>query len=181
MRWSPVIPVFAVTIAAGCAQIIGTGWTPVGGDGGGGSGGAASSSATASSSSESAASSAASGGCADPTTCPGMDAVCAFRTCVVGVCGGAVAPAHTPCAEGGGTVCNGAGSCVACVSDQDCSGDHAHCSPAGCTSCNDGVQNGDESDVDCGGACQKCSLGQRCVMKKDCGPHLDCENGICTD
>jgi hypothetical protein len=193
MRWSPIVPLLATVIAGGCAQLIGTGWTPAGGDGGGGgSGGATSASATtastATSGSASASSSAAStassssgsGGCLDPTTCPGTDGVCAFRTCVLGVCGSAVAPAHTPCAEAGGVVCNGAGTCVACVSDQDCSGEHPHCTASGCISCSDGVQNGNESDVDCGGECQKCSVGQRCVTKMDCAAHLDCENGTCS-
>jgi hypothetical protein len=100
---------------------------------------------------------------------------------VDGVCGNAVAPVHTPCAEAGGVVCNGAGTCVGCVSDADCHGKHARCIAAICQSCDDGVQNGNETDVDCGGECEKCSLGQRCVQNMDCAPKMTCENGSCTD
>lgn len=36
-------------------------------------------------------------------------------------------------------------------------------------SCTDRVENGDESDVDCGGGdCPRCLLGQRCVVPSDC-------------
>jgi hypothetical protein len=35
-------------------------------------------------------------------------------------------------------------------------------------SCSDGVQNGDETDVDCGGGCPRCWLGQRCAETSDC-------------
>ncbi len=40
--------------------------------------------------------------------------------------------------------------------------------------CNDSIQNGDESDVDCGGSCRGCSGGGSC----DSGS--DCLTGICT-
>jgi hypothetical protein len=40
--------------------------------------------------------------------------------------------------------------------------------------CSDGVQNGGESDVDCGGPCPaKCKTG------KGCKKHVECESGIC--
>ena len=41
--------------------------------------------------------------------------------------------------------------------------------------CNDFVQNGDETDVDCGGSCpDRCVAGQRCAIPGDC------ESGVCT-
>jgi len=39
--------------------------------------------------------------------------------------------------------------------------------------CDDGVQNGDETDVDCGGSCDPCAVGATCD-----GPE-DCATGIC--
>lgn len=40
--------------------------------------------------------------------------------------------------------------------------------------CQDGLQNGSETDIDCGGAdCPKCELG------KFCGTGIDCETGSC--
>ena len=34
--------------------------------------------------------------------------------------------------------------------------------------CGDGVQNGNETDVDCGGACEKCNTGRTCKTGADC-------------
>jgi len=42
------------------------------------------------------------------------------------------------------------------------------------TSCNDGVTNGNESDVDCGGAC-----GATCANDKTCHGNGDCASGHC--
>jgi hypothetical protein len=47
--------------------------------------------------------------------------------------------------------------------------------------CADGIRNGDESDVDCGGSCQPCSLGGRCNQTSDCtvtSGHY-CSGGSC--
>jgi len=42
--------------------------------------------------------------------------------------------------------------------------------------CNNGVQDGDETDVDCGGTCEAdCGNGQ------GCGSAQDCASGVCTD
>jgi hypothetical protein len=35
-------------------------------------------------------------------------------------------------------------------------------------SCSDGIQNGDETDVDCGGSCGACAADARCVEDRDC-------------
>lgn len=55
------------------------------------------------------------------------------------------------------------------------------CDPDGvCVShCSDGWQNGDESDVDCGGSCDaKCDVGQHCNGNFDCASDF-CVNLIC--
>lgn len=45
--------------------------------------------------------------------------------------------------------------------------------------CNDGVQNGNEGDVDCGGDCDaKCAAGQTCWVNADCASGI-CGYGIC--
>jgi hypothetical protein len=56
--------------------------------------------------------------------------------------------------------------------------------PAACISalnnCNDGVQNGTESDVDCGGGtCMPCSNGRTCNVGSDCDAGM-CSNGHCS-
>lgn len=45
--------------------------------------------------------------------------------------------------------------------------------------CSDGVKNGSESDVDCGGpTCARCALGQRCSSAADCSTSR-CDNNVC--
>lgn len=45
--------------------------------------------------------------------------------------------------------------------------------------CNDGLQNQDESDVDCGGAsCNACDLGETCTTGSDCASTA-CSGGLC--
>lgn len=41
--------------------------------------------------------------------------------------------------------------------------------------CTDQVRNGDETDVDCGGSCRPCELGDSCSLP------ADCEDGTCSD
>ena len=45
--------------------------------------------------------------------------------------------------------------------------------------CSDGVQNEDETDVDCGSACSSCALGQGCLLDNDCSSR-SCSSGICS-
>jgi hypothetical protein len=50
-----------------------------------------------------------------------------------------------------------------------------------CPSCGDGIQSGDESDVDCGGsACDPCADGKECKGANDCGSGVcDATSGSC--
>jgi len=41
------------------------------------------------------------------------------------------------------------------------------------SSCFDGIKNGDESDIDCGGSCRNCGDG------KDCNSNTDCTSQLC--
>ena len=43
--------------------------------------------------------------------------------------------------------------------------------------CTDGIQNEDESDVDCGGSCSGCVLGKSCLTWSDCLSGLYCDLG----
>ncbi len=47
-------------------------------------------------------------------------------------------------------------------------------------SCTDGVRNGGERDVDCGGTCPRCALGRACVGDSDCAAGA-CLGGLCLD
>ena len=48
-------------------------------------------------------------------------------------------------------------------------------------SCSDGVHNGDESDVDCGGSCGTCADGRACRSNDDCASGTCSSIGRCGD
>lgn len=51
---------------------------------------------------------------------------------------------------------------------EDAGGADSGAPDAGASSCDDGEQNGDETDVDCGGSCDECNNGAACVSAEDC-------------
>ncbi|MEP7126289.1 MAG: SUMF1/EgtB/PvdO family nonheme iron enzyme [Byssovorax sp.] len=71
-----------------------------------------------------------------------------------------------------GLACNVAGDCK----NKVCNAGTGKCDPPKCT---DKLQNGNESDIDCGGPfCTACSAGQKCVSGPDCLSTL-CTGNIC--
>ncbi len=112
------------------------------------------------------------GGCS-PLCDPGLCLVCDGegncvtvctdgQTCVNGTC---VDTCDPPCNPGKCEVCQ-QGKCVSIC------GTGERCENGTCTggTCNDGVKNGDETDVDCGGPdCPPCGLGKHCLDEDDCG------------
>lgn len=85
-----------------------------------------------------------------------------------------------------GTTCNGPGDCDSGV----CSKTSAACDSGVCPtssvcaapSCSDGVKNGLETYVDCGGGCKGCAQGQPCNLRTDCDltlPNTDCIGKVC--
>ncbi|MFO8016836.1 MAG: thrombospondin type 3 repeat-containing protein [Candidatus Woesearchaeota archaeon] len=46
--------------------------------------------------------------------------------------------------------------------------------------CNNGVRDGEETDVDCGGSCKGCGLNQSCGVNADCESNF-CMNGTCAE
>jgi hypothetical protein len=83
----------------------------------------------------------------------------------------------------------GGGACPPCDIDyrchvaSDCISDY--CTPAGWCElppllCKDGIKDGDESDVDCGGpTCERCAEGKACRVGSDCRSS-DCVSRVCT-
>ena len=47
-------------------------------------------------------------------------------------------------------------------------------------SCSNGVKDGTETDVDCGGICDQCAVGDECEIDLDCDSRY-CDNGICQE
>ena len=45
--------------------------------------------------------------------------------------------------------------------------------------CANGIKDGDETDIDCGGRCDKCRVNRQCIVDADCFT-ANCRNGKCT-
>jgi hypothetical protein len=108
-------------------------------------------------------------GCLKGSDCKSLSCAmmkCAPATCTDGIqnqdetdvdCGGKICK---PCADG--RMCKIPTDCV----DKVCTGNPPTCAAPTCT---DGVQNGQETDIDCGGPmCQACGIGQKCGIATDC-------------
>jgi hypothetical protein len=99
--------------------------------------------------------------CLMASDCPAQTTSCKVDVCKVAThtCGTTNRALGTACKDDGGTVCDGAGACVS-------------------THCTDGVQDADETDVDCGGSC-----GAKCSdtgPQQKCKINSDCVNGNCS-
>ncbi|MEM3154655.1 MAG: thrombospondin type 3 repeat-containing protein [Candidatus Woesearchaeota archaeon] len=81
-----------------------------------------------------------------------------------------------------GGECDGCPEGTVCTSNEDCATNYCDgtCKVA---SCEDGAQNGLESDVDCGGQiCKKCQNDKGCIRHTDCDSgYCDLLKSICTD
>jgi hypothetical protein len=125
--------------------------------------------------------------CADGKRCL-VDRDCLSGVCVAGVC--AVATCGDGIRNGGetGVDCGGPTTCRRCLPGEGCTS-AMDCENANCdlgmmrcavttASCGDGILNGSETDVDCGGACPACPDGAHCRLDADCASGL-CGAGIC--
>jgi hypothetical protein len=117
--------------------------------------------------------------CTSVQDCPNVT-TCTTMKCIDGSCIPGFVPVGIQCNDNG--VCDGAGTCVGCVTDSDCKGASPTCENSECISCNDGIKNGSESSVDCGGSrCGECGLGGSCSSNNDCSEDDDCVDGLCCD
>lgn len=118
----------------------------------------------------------------DDTDVPTYD--CYMTTCSGGMEVKTPSAQGTKCTMGGGKSCDGKGNCIECNTDADCGQMGIFCDLKShtCFSCTDGVQNGDESDVNCGGdRCPACTQSKKCNGIQDCASALFCADGICCD
>ena len=116
-------------------------------------------------------------GCKMDSDCPGVGD-CQQQHCDTGMmkCSPTNKASGTPCSSNGGKVCDDQGACVHCVQDGDCNGPPEICVSKTCmSSCGDGKKDGNETDVDCGGACPRCADG------KTCNDDADCVSQVCTN
>ncbi len=125
--------------------------------------------------------------CQDGKAC-GADSDCAEKICAAGVCAppsatdGMQNGTETDVDCGGGAPTN-APRCaddLACKVGDDCVS--RVCAPAGTcapATSSDGVKNGTETDVDCGGgAAPRCAEGKACSAGDDCDSRF-CTDGVC--
>ncbi len=114
------------------------------------------------------------GGCGTP--CP-VVANAAVSSCVQGACALACNTGFAQCS----------GSCVDVSRDPaNCGACGARCSSGLCVAgtcavigCADGIQDGQETDVDCGGpSCSQCGNGRHCGVGADCQSGV-CSGGVC--
>ncbi len=127
--------------------------------------------------------------------CPSCDigGMCmAGSDCVSGVCDGMGTCAGPTCNDGvhngnetdvdcGGPVCGACGVGQGCVVGSDCDSNTCNVGLGVCLSaeCTDGIFNGQETDVDCGGpVCAACVPGDGCMVATDCDS-LVCSAGVC--
>ena len=112
------------------------------------------------------------------------------RDCASGVCTGSVcqAPSHTDGVKNGdetgkdcggptiGKTCNDGEGCVVGQAARDCTSKVCTGSVCQAPTFTDGVKNGTETDVDCGGA----AAGTRCLAGKVCVADSDCNTRGCS-
>ena len=68
------------------------------------------------------------------------------------------------------------GKCKPKPNGATCAG--GSCLGGRCVTCNDGLKNGSETDVDCGGSCKRCGNGRSCLVANDCASGT-CTGGVC--
>jgi hypothetical protein len=78
-------------------------------------------------------------------------------------------PTSTPGCLGTGQMCANGSQCCSL----NCSA--GQCQP----SCSNGIQDGSETDIDCGGTCPACGLGQGCASDSNCVATTVCAAGQC--
>ncbi|RLB48583.1 MAG: hypothetical protein DRJ42_22885 [Deltaproteobacteria bacterium] len=123
------------------------------------------------------------GGLCDPCLDGEMCSVgtdCEGGTCEAGLCVSCmdgVLNQDESDADCGGTICAPCGTGRVCAAATDCASNICDAPTSTCNApgCGDGVLNGVETDLDCGGgSCLACTVGQTCLA----GP--DCDTGVCT-
>jgi hypothetical protein len=115
-----------------------------------------------------------------PNTCSG-GRTCVAKHCVNALCSNNAKDTTNgeTDVDCGGTLCAPCATGKDCVLGRDCqSGVCGGAVALTCQApnCDDGVKNGNETDVDCGGP----DCAKRCGTNADCADPTDCQSGVCT-
>ncbi len=142
----------------------------------------------------------------DDTDLPVDGNECTEDVCASGVPDNPTLASGSPCTAG---VCTGGTLCVECINNDHCTDpdtcggagtdNECGCTPTTCLAlgltcgnaangcsgalnCDNNMQNGNETDVDCGGAtstcARRCAHGQACTLPSDCASNT-CTGGFC--
>lgn len=121
--------------------------------------------------------------CMTTDDCAVPPSSCRAVACEDGQCLETVILEGRECAGGpaGRGVCTAGEVCVECVGPAQCAVEE-QCVRGACApvpeSCGDGLENGDESDLDCGGSCPSCDNGKVCDSAGDCASRY-CDANFC--
>lgn len=117
----------------------------------------------------------------DPADYPNDGNECTMDLCIGGKPVNEPFDDGLPCPESASGVCL-AGHCTACYEPLDafCPGGLS-CTMGLCVpmTCDNGVQDGDETYFDCGGPCKPCFPGESCKVDEDC-QSKQCKESLCT-
>ena len=111
-----------------------------------------------------------------------MSGVCNGHHCWPPACDDYVQNGYETDVDCGGSICRKCGTGEKCLQNTDCL--YGNCSSNVCaapptSTCTDGLMNGNETGVDCGGIdCSKCSNGLTCKTNTDCMSGK-CIGGVC--
>ena len=119
-------------------------------------------------------------GCENDLDCGDAEFCNDAGVCEASDCDNGIQDTHETDVDCGGADCPDCGPGGACLQDEDCTSeicdpDAMTCSAA---ACDDGVQNGDETDQDCGGSCPPCPNGADCMTGSDCAS-MSCDVDTC--
>jgi len=110
-------------------------------------------------------------GCAESADCESRVCETASSSCASPTCSDTVQNGDETDVDCGGSCPDGCADGGGCALDSDCQSRVCDTMSASCAvpTCTDTVQNGDETDVDCGGSCPTgCAEGARCLVDSDC-------------
>lgn len=119
--------------------------------------------------------------CKDATECMPVES-CAQGRCIPLSCTDMMATSGETDVDCGGPDCLPCLATANCAQDSDCESGLCDTMTTGrclAPSCNDGLRNGDETDLDCGGSCSVATPPAPCATTKKCLFPADCESGVC--
>ena len=118
--------------------------------------------------------------CGEAEDCSSL--VCTGGACVVPACSDGVQNQDETDVDCGGGTCGPCDDGQGCAADGDCVSSVCDETSSTCeaATCSDGVLNGTETDLDCGGAaCSGCDAGESCDGDDDCLSLVCSDGGLC--